>query len=481
MMDKLQFIEKIIEERSAKIIDISQKIWELAELPYEEFESYKILVDVLKDEGFAIEDGIADMPTAFTATFKSGSGKPVMGLLGEYDALYGLSQEASCTHKSPIIEGGSGHGCGHNLLGAGSVATAIALKEYLSANNLDGTVIYFGCPAEEGAGSKQFIARAGYFDNVDFVYTWHPSTFNQIGSKGNVAIMGANFTFDGVSSHAGGSPHLGRSALDSAELMNIGVNYLREHMIDSARIHYAYKDAGGTAPNVVQDHVVIKYEVRAPKVSQMQELFARVLNVAKGAALMMDTKVKCEITMAFSDYVPNKTLAAVAEEAFEEVGVPKWTDEDYELASKFLRTYNKTTLISIKETLMDRFEIDEVEEMLSKPLSNKINPFDPKEVGYNSGSTDVGDVGYATPTLNISVATSCIGNVGHSWQHTAFSNSVIGNKGTLTAAKVMALASIKTMERPEVIEKAKKELAIKNGGKYTCPLPDSTKPPIGTY
>lgn len=481
MMDKLQFIEKIIEERSAKIIDISQKIWELAELPYEEFESYKILVDVLKDEGFAIEDGIADMPTAFTATFKSGSGKPVMGLLGEYDALYGLSQEASCTHKSPIIEGGSGHGCGHNLLGAGSVATAIALKEYLSANNLDGTVIYFGCPAEEGAGSKQFIARAGYFDNVDFVYTWHPSTFNQIGSKGNVAIMGANFTFDGVSSHAGGSPHLGRSALDSAELMNIGVNYLREHMIDSARIHYAYSDAGGTAPNVVQDHVVIKYEVRAPKVSQMQELFARVLNVAKGAALMMDTKVKCDITMAFSDYLPNKTLATVAQEAFEEVGVPNWTEENYKTASSFLRTYNKTTLISIKETLLETFEIDEVEAMLEKPLSNTILPFDPKEIGYSSGSTDVGDVGYATPTLSINAATACIGNVGHSWQNTAFSNSEIGYKGMLTAAKVMALASIKTMERPDVIEKAKKELAIKNGGKYTCPLPDSTKPPIGTY
>jgi aminobenzoyl-glutamate utilization protein B len=351
----------------------------------------------------------------------------------------------------------------------------------MEAEKLDGTVIFFGCPAEEGAGSKQFIARAGYCDNVDFAYTWHPATMNEVGAKSSVAIMGANFTFDGIASHAGGSPHLGRSALDAIELMNVGCNYLREHMIDAARIHYAYSDAGGTAPNVVQSHAVIKYEVRAPRVSQVQELFTRVVDCAKGAALMTGTKMNYEVTMAFSDYVPNKTLAAVVDQCMQEAGAPAWTEEDYNLAGEFLRTYNRATLNGIKEHLAEYMEPEEAEEALKKPLHNAIYPFNPKESGYESGSTDVGDVGYATPTIMFNVATACLGNVGHSWQNTAFSNSDIGMKGMLRAAEVMALATIRTMEQPEVMEKAKAELLKKNGGSYTCPLPEYVQPPIGRY
>lgn len=205
-------------------------------------------------------------------------------------------------------------------------------------------MIFFGCPAEEGAGSKQFIARAGYFDGVDFAYTWHPATINEVGSKGSVAIMGANFTFDGVAAHAGAAPHLGRSALDAVELMNVGCNYLREHMIDAARIHYAYSDPGGSMPNVVQSHAVIKYEVRAPKVIQVQELFTRVVDVARGAALMTGTKMNYEITMAFSDYVPNRTLGVVVDECLRELGAPDWTDADDQLALELLHSYPRTTL-----------------------------------------------------------------------------------------------------------------------------------------
>jgi len=474
-------IQELVAKNAETSVRLAREIWEYAELPFEEFKSAAALIEALKAEGFEIEEGIAGIPTAFTATFKNGTGKPVVGLLAEYDALWGLSQKAGCAVQEPVVAGGSGHGCGHNLLGAGCFSAAVALKDYFISENLDGTVIFFGCPAEEGAGSKQFIARAGYLDDVDFAYTWHPGTMNQVGSRSSVAIMGANFTFDGLASHAGGAPHLGRSALDAVELMNVGTNYLREHMIDEARVHYAYSDAGGTAPNVVQAHAVIKYEVRAPRVSQVQELFGRVVDIAKGAALMTGTKMNYEITMAFSDYVPSKTLAPLVEECMNEAGAPAWTEEDFRFAEEVLRTYNRASMTGIQEKLLEYMEEDEMREALKNPLHTKILKYDPRDNGYESGSTDVGDIGYATPTIMFNVATECLGNVGHSWQMTSFSGSDIGMKGMLKAAEIMALATVRTMEQPELIEKAKAELAKKNGGKYTCPLPEYVQPPIGKY
>lgn len=478
-MTELEFIEEIIEEKKEKIIDVSNKIWEFAELSYDEYNSFNLLTSVLESEGFVIEKGVAEIPTAFTASF--GSGKPVFGFLGEYDALDKLSQKAGYTEKTPIEEGKPGHGCGHNLLGAGSLGAALVIKEYLTANKLEGTVIYFGCPGEEGAGSKQFMARAGIFDEVDFVYTWHPATVNQVQSNRSVAIMGANFNFKGLSAHAGGSPHLGRSALDGAELMSVGVNYLREHMIDQARIHYAYTDAGGVSPNVVQDRASVKYEVRSPKVSQMKELFERVVNVARGAALMTDTQVDYEITMAFSDYISNGVLAEIADEAFKEAGAPMWDENDYKLAKKYLFSYNESTIKEIKGYIEDIYGEERVDEILDKPLDFEVHPYDGKTVIYESGSTDVGDVCYAVPTINFHVATACIGTVGHTWQMTGQSKSCIANKGMLTAVKIMALSAIKTMRNPEAVEKAKSFVLKQNGGAYQCPLPDSVKPPIGRY
>ena len=477
----IQTVKDLVASQADAAVALAKEIWNYAELSYEEVRSAAALMEALKKEGFAIEEGIAGIPTAFTATFQNGSGKPVVGFLAEYDALAGLSQKAGCPVQEAVEPGGAGHGCGHNLLGAGCYAAAVALKDYLIKENRDGTVIFFGCPAEEGAGSKQFIARAGYFDNVDFAYTWHPETINEVGSKGSVAIMGANFTFTGVAAHAGAEPHLGRSALDAVELMNVGCNYLREHMIDAARIHYAYSDAGGSAPNVVQSCAVIKYEVRAPKVSQVQELFTRVVDVAKGAALMTGTKMQYEITMAFSDYTANRTLGAVVDQCFRELGAPDWTEEDYDLAAGFLRTYPRSTMAGIREKLGTYFAPEELDKALEKPLDSMVHPFNPKETGYNSGSTDVGDVGYATPTVMFHVATACLGNVGHSWQNTAFACSDIGMKGMLRAAEVMTLSAIRTMAQPELIRKAKEELIRKNGGKYRCPLPDYVTPPIGRY
>ena len=481
-MTQVEQIKELVAKNSGTTVALAKEIWGYAELSYEEFKSSAALIAALREQGFEIEEGIAGMPTAFKASYKCGSGKPVIGLLAEYDALSGLSQKAACPRQEAIEPGGSGHGCGHNLIGAGCCyAAAVALKEYFTAHSIDGTVAFFGCPAEEGAGSKQFIARAGYFDDVDFAYTWHPATVNEVGSKGSVAIMGANFIFDGVAAHAGGAPHLGRSALDAVELMNVGANYLREHMIDAARIHYAYSDPGGTAPNVVQSHAVIKYEVRAPKVNQVQELFTRLVDVAKGAALMTGTKMQYEITMAFSDYVPNRTLGVLMDECMDELGAPEWTEEEYALARDFLRTYNRSTMLGIRESLEEYFTPDELDKALEKPLDSVIHPFNPLETGYSSGSTDVGDVGYATPTVMINVATACLGNVGHSWQNTAFSCSEIGMKGMLRAAEMLCLGALRTLEQPELIDKAKEELRRKNGGAYSCPLPDYVTPPIGKY
>ena len=480
-MKDLDILEQVIDKKSAKILEANDKIWEYAELAFHETKSAALLKAILKDEGFTLTEGDAGIPTCFTGTFTYGTGKPVMGILGEYDALSSLSQKPAQAEKAPVEAGAPGHGCGHCALGTGSLAAALAVKEYLTANKKDGTIIYFGCPAEEGAGSKQFMARAGMFDNVDFVYTWHPATKNAIEANHSNAIMGANFEFKGIAAHAGGCPHLGRSALDAVELMNVGCNYLREHMIPEARIHYAYIDAGGTAPNVVQDHAVIRYEVRSPWVAQVKELFKRVQNVARGASIMTDTTMTCDLSMAFTEYIPNNALASIADECLKEVGAPKWSETDYKMAKEFLNTYNEMTMENIKNQIVETYGEDRLEELLERPLDSEIHPFNPDKIKLTAGSTDVGDVGYAAPTLNINIATACVGNVGHSWQMVAQSCSPLAHKGLLTAAKVMALSCIRTMDRPDIIEAAKKEVTKRNGGHYTCPLPDSVLPPLETY
>ena len=479
-MTDLELIRESVAKHAARILDANDHIWEYAELAFHEHKSAALLEKLLEEEGFRVETGLAGIPTCFTGTWSQGTGKPVMGVLGEFDALSSLSQKAGCAVKDPVTPGAPGHGCGHCALGTGSLAAAFALKDYLTATGEDGTVIYFGCPAEEGAGSKQFMARAGLFDNVDFVYTWHPSTVNGVEAVQSNAIMGANFRFKGRTSHAAASPHLGRSALDAVELMSVGCNYLREHVIPEARIHYAYIDAGGTAPNVVQDHATVRYEVRTPFVRDLQELFNRVVDVAKGAALMTGTQLDVELAMAFTEYVPNKALAAVATEAMREVGAPRWTDEDYALAREFLNSYDPETLAAIKAEIRRTYG-DRADEILEKPLSTEIIPFDPSKIRLQAGSTDVGDVGYAAPTLNLLVATACIGNVGHSWQMVAQACSPLAHKGLLTAAEAIALSAVRTMHQPDVIAAAKAEVIARNGGHYTCPLPDSVKPPLDTY
>lgn len=480
-MTDREWIQQSVEKNADMLIKVSDAIWEYAELPFQETRSAALLIQRLQESGFQVQSGLAGIPTCFTGTYTAGSGGPVVGFLGEYDALSGLSQAPGQPVKAPVTPGGNGHGCGHCALGAGALGAAIALKDYLDATGKSGTVIYFGCPAEEGAGSKQFMARAGLFDGVDFVYTWHPSIANSVEAVHYNAIMGANFRFYGLTSHAGSTPYLGRSALDACELMSVGCNYLREHVVPEARIHYAYIDAGGTAPNVVQDRAVVRYEVRAPYVSQVKELFARVERVAQGAAMMTDTRVECELAMAFTEYLPNQALAQVANQCMEEIGAPPWDEADYRLAKGFLDTYNPEVQANIRTEIARIYGEDRVEAILAKPLDSQIHPFAPQNMRLVAGSTDVGDVGYAVPTLNINVATCCVGNVGHTWQMTAQSCSPLAHKGLLTAAKILALSAVRTMEQPEVMAAAKAEVVKRNGGKYVCPLPDSVEPPIDTY
>ncbi len=480
-MDKtLEFITKVIEEKSEMILEANDQIWEYAELAFKEYQSAKILCDILEQEGFEVETGLAEIPTCFLGRYRVGSGSPVIGILGEYDALSALNQKAGSPVKEEVVKGAPGHGCGHSALGTGALAGAIAVKEYLKTNQKDGTVIYFGCPAEEGAGSKQFMARAGLFDDVDFVYTWHPASINKVDDTHNNAIMGANFHFEGISAHAGATPFLGRSALDACELMSVGCNYLREHMIDGARVHYAYIDAGGTAPNVVQDHATVRYEVRSPYVYQVKELFERVVRVAQGAALMTDTKMTYELCMAFTECIPNVALAKIADEALTEVGAPAWEESDYRLAKEFLESYNDLTRQSIRSELTRIYGADRIDAVWEKPLDGEIHHFNPERIVSSCGSTDVGDVAAAVPTVQYRVATCCAGNVGHTWQMTAQTCSPLGHKGLLTAAKAIALGCIRTMDRPDVIEAAKAEVRARNGGHYTSPLPDYVTPPLRT-
>ena len=478
-MTQLEFLKNVTEQKKARILDANDRIHDFAELSYEEVQSADLLCEILAEEGFAVERGLAGMPTCFTGTF--GSGSPVMGILGEYDALDALSQESACTVKKPLKEGAPGHGCGHCSLGTGSLLAAILVKEYLQANDLPGTVIYYGCPAEEGAGSKQFMARAGLFGACDFVYTWHPSTTNDVSANSSTAIMGGNFSFTGITAHAGGAPWLGRSALDAAELMSVGCNYLREHIMDGQRIHYAYSDAGGTAPNVVQGHAVVKYEVRAKTVAEVKLLWDRVVRVAEGAAHMTETTLDVKKTMAFSDHTNNSVLAKIASDCLQEVGAPAWDEDDFTLAKAYLNSYGPMQLESIKAAIAAEFGEEDLEAILEHPLQTKVFPYDRSKGRFMGGSTDVGDVSYAAPTCEIHVACACIGNIGHSWQMAGQAGSRIAHKGLLTAGEVMALACIRTMEDPAAIEAAKAELHKKNGGKYVCPLPDDVQPPIGTY
>lgn len=473
-MSKKEMISRLVDNYYDDIIKVSDTVWEYAEAGMKEYKTAKFYEEFWKQQGFKLEMGLADMPTAFVASW--GEGEPVVGFLGEFDALPTLSQEASLAEKKPIVEGAYGHGCGHNCLGAGAAGAALAFKDYLKENGLPGTVRFYGCPGEEYGSGKIYMARAGLFNDLDICLTWHPADKNNVWATSSLANISVMFTFTGVTAHAAANPHLGRSALDACELMNIGVNYLREHIIPEARVHYAYVNAGGIAPNVVHDKATIHYFIRAPKMSQAQEIYARVQDIAEGAAKMTGTTHVVDLKEAIYDYLPNITLSHVMEQALNEIGAPEFDENDYALAQEFRKTFNAGNLASVKAGLAgldldtDLIGDDEV-------LHTKVLPYKPLNKAM-SGSTDVGDASYCAPTAQCGVATEVLGTPGHSWQITALSNSSIAHKGTVVAAKVLALTAAMAIEDKEMMAKAKAELKASTGGGYVSAMPAHIKPNV---
>ena len=448
-----------------KLTEASMKIWEYAETAYTEHKSTKVLVDLFESEGFEVTKNISNIDTAFTASF--GEGSPCIALLGEYDALSGLSQLAGCPTETPVEPGAAGHGCGHNLLGIASAGAAIMLKRAIENGELKGKVIYFGCPAEEGGSGKTFMARDDVFSQADFALDWHPGGINAVEAGRSLANYQVMYHYHGIASHAGGAPDKGRSALDAVELMNIGVQFLREHIPTNFRIHYAITDTGGYSPNVVQPHATVLYLMRAPSVEEVQGLYERVNDIAHGAALMTGTSVEIDFVKACSGLVPNLTLAEVMYKNLTEVGAPKFTDADHALAEAIAESYGGAPVPS------------SAPEGFSGALATYINPFKPDPDSIGGGSTDVGDVSACIPTARLNMACNPLGAPGHSWQVTSASASHIGFAGMEAAAKVLACTAYDIMNDPELIEKAKAELNDRRGGvPYVCPIPDGVVPRV---
>lgn len=473
MENSKEIIRELIERKKELFIKVSDEIWANPELGFKEYQSSKILMEALEKEGFSVQKGIAGIPTAFKAVW--GTGSPVIGFLGEYDALASMSQMAGISEKVPVKDGAPGHGCGHNLLGAGSLAAAVAAKDFLVENGKEGTIVYFGCPAEEAGCGKTFMAREGVFDCLDVALTWHPNTCNAIWSASSLSEVDVLFKFKGRTAHAAACPHLGRSALDAAELMNIGVNFLREHVIDQARIHYAFLNTGGTAPNVVQDSATLYYYIRAPKKSQVDEIFPRVIKVAQGAAMMTETTVSIEIESGISNFIPNNTLSEVMGECNVEMGGISFSEEAKQFAEEIYETISAEDKAVIAETFSAVTGIEDAGELANVKLLGEAFPY--KENNYcMQGSTDVGDVSYVVPTAQMVAATAVQGTPGHSWQQTSQSCSPIAHEGLIYAGKVMAYTAAKLIENPELLKKAKEEHKKAVQGGYVCPIPAEVKP-----
>lgn len=450
-----------IDEHTPELVALADEIWSYAEVSLREERSAKAQAAFLEKEGFAVEKGVAHVPTAIVASY--GQGKPIIGFLGEYDALPGISQKQKPT-KDPVQEGGPGHGCGHNLLGVASLAAAIALKREIEAGRAQGTVRYYGCPAEETVIGKVWMARAGLYDDLDAAITWHPGVFNSVTYGRSLALNSVRFAFHGRTAHAAASPQMGISALDAVELMNVGVNFLREHVIQEARIHYVITKGGGQ-PNVVPPLAEVWYFIRAPRRPQVEEIYARIVKIAEGAALMTGARLEIKFQTGVYDYLPNGPLSELGEECLRQVGAPVFSEEE----KTFAREIEKSFVPGQKESLLASMHVPREywDTLLHEEV---IAPFDVDKAMY--GSTDVGDVSWIVPTVQLSTATWVCGSSGHSWQNTALSGMSIGHKGMITAAQAMARCGYEMMTRPELREKARAAFLKDTGGKpYLSPLP----------
>jgi aminobenzoyl-glutamate utilization protein B len=469
-------IARWIESRQDRWIELSDRIWALAELGYHETLSADLLADTLSGAGFEVKRGVADIPTAFYGSY--GSGSPVIAILGEYDALPGLSQQA-VSHKQPVQEGGAGHGCGHNLLGVGALAATLAVQAALDAGELQGTIRYYGCPAEENGSGKAFMAKAGLFDDVDISLTWHPDAFNTSATFNVLSNLKVKFTFHGIASHAAADPQNGRSALDAVELMNVGVNYLREHIIQEARIHYVILNGGGIAPNVVPPFAESLYMIRAPRPDQLKPIYERVLDVARGAALMTGVELESTVISGASNMVINDTISNLLHAKMLELAPPTFTDQERQFARELVATFPDSA--SLVETYARMFG-PEAKPLLAKArdalFSEDVLPA-AKPEAILPGSTDVGDVSWVTPTGQITTACHAAGTPGHSWQLVAQSGMSIGHKGMIYAGQVLAATAITFVQDESLVAQARAEFAERLQETPFVPLiPDGVKPPI---
>lgn len=464
---------KYIDENAGIFTGVSDAVWAKPELSLKEFESAKLYCDTLRKYGFEVTEGLAGVATAFCGRY--GSGRPVIGILGEFDALSGLSQAAGCSEHKPLVEGAPGHGCGHNMLGAGALGAAFAVKDYLEKSGQPGTVIFYGCPGEEGGAGKAFMAREGMWRELDCALTWHPSDVNEVVTGTNNSSIQVLYKFHGVSAHAAGDPENGRSALDAVELMNTGVQYLREHMTSDCRVHYAIIDAGGVSPNVVQSEASVLYMVRANKVRDSVKLLARVDKIAQGAALMTETSFDRQFIDGTAELVPNYTLEELLYRIFNEVGLPEYSAEEKTLAEALRKTYDVTTAPGIAAGFDADIAADVAERTngLSDALCGFIMP-EYHSTGFVAGSTDVGDVSWQTPAAQVHCVTFPFGAAGHSWQNVSSGGTSLGHKGLINAAKIIACAAIELMNDPETLQKARDEFARRTKSGYVCPIePDA--------
>ncbi|MGH7918529.1 MAG: M20 family metallopeptidase [Candidatus Dormibacteraceae bacterium] len=458
-----------VDAKKDVLIALSDRVWGTPELCYTEERSVAEHVRALEAEGFRITRNAGGIPTAVIG--EAGEGGPVVGILGEFDALPGLSQEAGVTEPRPLSGSGNGHGCGHNLLGAGSLLAATAVKDYLAAKGIPGRVRYYGCPAEEGGAAKGFLVRAGLFHDVDAAVSWHPSSFAGVTDAGSLANTRIDFTFHGRAAHAAGAPHLGRSALDAVELMSVGVNYLREHMPDSARIHYAVLDTGGIAPNVVQSRARVRYLIRAETLAELTPLVERVRKVAQGATLMTETSVEERVLGAVSNLVGNAPLEKEMQDSLDRLGPPPFDEEDRAIAAMFQATFQE-------EDILSTYRRAGITPQPGVVLCAAITPADAQGKGGN-GSTDVGDVSWVVPTVQMRGATSAIGTPLHSWQMTGQGKTEYAHKGFVHAAKAMASTTLAVLTDASLREAAAGDLAERTERTpYQSPLPPGVEPAL---
>jgi aminobenzoyl-glutamate utilization protein B len=447
-----------LDNHRTDLVAVNQDIWTYAELGLQEHRSAARLAGLLKKAGFRVKDGVSDMPTAFVAEY--GSGKPIIGILAEYDALPELSQQAGTATRQAIAGSNAGHGCGHCALGTAAVGAALAVKDAIDKHHLPGTIRLYGTPAEETVIGKVYMTLDGQFADLDACLHWHPGTKNRVSYMSTKALISAKFTFRGLPAHASGSPEKGRSALDGVELMNVGANYMREHVKETSRIHYVITN-GGAQPNVVPATAQVWYFVRANTHEDVERNFDWLRDIADGAAKMSRTKVAVQIDTDCHEIIPNLPLSRVVFRNFQFAGPPRFDDADRDLARR------------LQEPLRAEFALKE-----QKPLNDTIEPLPEKAYTADGGSTDVGDISWHVPTSGLDTACFAAGSPGHSWQNVAAIGSPIGHKGLLVAAKVLALSAADLLQDPQALKDARADFQdrLKNRP-YTTKIPKGQKAP----